>query len=377
MTPTRADSASSRPRLPAWVSVHLGHVLVLVILQYGFLAVHHLAHEFYLWVAGWGLPRVTMDAVAVVFRIYEPWLRYLPKVTQALALLGWIPLLWSRPSGIRLRHYSWFLVVALAFRRLGGRRTRPRRGTYWGLRFVRERWLLLAIKAHFLPIAIGSLIHAGGVLAQVFGVLGNYFGAHASLPPAGQLRSMAITYFLPYLFYLVDGAVAAVAYSIESRKLGVGIRAVETRLLGWLPCLICYPPTLLITQSIIHRDTADPWITSPGVLFGLQVVSLIFFGLYALCTINLGMRYSNLSYRGTTSWGAYRIIRHPLYSTKLVTFFCDWLPYFASPLNVVFFLVWVGIYWCRAKTEEQFLSRFEEYGRYCARVKWRFIPRVY
>jgi len=74
--------------------------------------------------------------------------------------------------------------------------------------------------------------------------------------------------------------------------------------------------------------------------------------------------------------GAYRYVRHPIYSGGLLVFtglslaFSPW----ALALTAALGIVW-GL---KARVEERFLAaRFPGYGHYCTRTRFRLVPYVY
>ena len=89
----------------------------------------------------------------------------------------------------------------------------------------------------------------------------------------------------------------------------------------------------------------------------------------------MGAKCSNLTNRGIVSRGAYRIVRHPAYSSKLIAWWIMCLPI----LNVKVFIsmmAWTILYVLRAYTEEKHLIKDIEYRAYMKKIKWQFIPYV-
>lgn len=313
-----------------------------------------------------------VGGIETVLKMYEDWFLWAPWALCVYALFGWISVWRAKPNGSGLRAWPYFLTFAFLLRRMSDWRRRLARGSYWKHSVTRHRWLLLVVKIHFLPLAVGSCINSFENICEMWRNV-------AALEETPALFRLCLAAG-PLLVYLVDGLVATVAYSVESRRRGSGIRAVETNWLGWISCLVCYPPMLLITSSLLERRTrADDLLFSmtSAPLLVCAVLGLSFFVLYGFSALNLGLRYSNLTYRGTTTWGLFRAVRHPQYSSKLAGWLFEWLPFFAFWPNILCFFGWVAIYVTRAYTEERFLSRFEEYREYRQKVKWRFIPGIW
>ena len=316
---------------------------------------------------------MTASGIDQAIATCEGWFVWAPGAGLAFLALGWIPVWRENPRGFSVRSHPYFLTFGLLFRRGSRRRRQPASGSYWKHHVVRHRWLLLFIKIHFLPIAVGSFINTAEYLSGFAGTM------------KGMSTIPAMAHVIPpvvyHLILLIDGFVATLAYSMESKRGGARISAVETNWKGWLVCLVCYPPLLVATSQLLPRRMDDStWVLESMESTGAYVcafVALTFFAIYAVGAINMGLRYSNLSYRGTTRHGLFRVVRHPMYSAKICSFFFEWLPFFAYLPNFLCFLGWVGIYMIRARTEEQFLSRFEDYRSYRQKVKWRFIPGVW
>jgi protein-S-isoprenylcysteine O-methyltransferase Ste14 len=369
-SPSTGRADNSRRVRAAWLWVHLMQVAVWAIIYLGSLAGASLLQR--LAVSLRATESRFLGEIETVLKMYEDWFFWAPAALVLYALLGWISVWRAKPGGPGLRAWPNFLTFAFLLRRGPGRCRRPASGSYWKHSMTRHRWLLLLVKIHFLPLAVGSCINSFENIRNIW----RNVAALETFPPLFGLCLAAG----PLLVYLVDGVVATAAYSVEAKRHGSRIRAVETNWLGWLSCLVCYPPMLLITTSLLERQTrVDDLLFSmtSWPAYVCAVLGLSFFVLYGFSAINLGLRYSNLTYRGTTTWGLFRAVRHPQYSSKLLGWLFEWLPFFAFWPNMLCFLGWVAIYVTRAMTEERFLSRFEEYRAYREKVKWRFFPGVW
>lgn len=362
--------SAARRNAPAWLSVHLANMAWWTLIYLG---------SFALAASLSGLADLLREGAAdaaeridSVCRLFQGWLTWGPPALAGYAAIGWLFVRNAAPSGPALRSYPVFLAWAFAFRRLAKRRLRPAKGTYWRRRFIRHRWLLLIIKIYFLPIAAGSL---AGTLTNL----------SRMIQRAGEEPPLLLV--LGFIIVLVkisidasDAVVSSIAYAVESRRPGGSVKAVDTNWLGWLSCLICYPLGWLLTSSLLtKRIDAEtqlfPLESTPGHI--CAVLGVLCYAIYGITAVNLGLRYANLSYRGTTSRGLFRWIRHPQYTSKIGGWFFEWLPYFAVFSNVLTYLAWAAIYVTRIVTEERFLSRFPEYRKYREKVRWRCIPGVW
>lgn len=176
--------------------------------------------------------------------------------------------------------------------------------------------------------------------------------------------------------FLIDTVVFAIGYAFEFRFLHNRIRSVEPFLSGWVIALLCYPPFSSVADNFIPLSKVTAWITNGYLLDAMKILILLAFGVYVWATLSLGFKASNLTNRGIVATGPYRFIRHPAYIAKNFAWWLEFLPY----LNLKLFLALIGwgvIYFFRAITEERHLSLDKDYRAYKAKVKWRFIPRVY
>jgi protein-S-isoprenylcysteine O-methyltransferase Ste14 len=71
--------------------------------------------------------------------------------------------------------------------------------------------------------------------------------------------------------------------------------------------------------------------------------------------------------------GAYRFVRHPIYTGLLISYFSFALHMY-SPRNVVLAVLGIGMFVVKSFIEEGFLRSDPEYAEYLARVRWRWFP---
>jgi protein-S-isoprenylcysteine O-methyltransferase Ste14 len=107
------------------------------------------------------------------------------------------------------------------------------------------------------------------------------------------------------------------------------------------------------------------------VLLGTWLVLLT--AIYAWATVAFGFRFSNLTHRGVLTHGPYAWSKHPAYLSKNLFWWCAVMPFLAttgSPVDMArntFTLALVsGVYYWRARTEEQHLMADPAYQAYAA-----------
>ena len=179
------------------------------------------------------------------------------------------------------------------------------------------------------------------------------------------------------IIFFIDTLYFSFGYSVEAGFLNNKVRSVEPTIFGWAVALICYPPFNGLVSDYVT------WYANNMVNFSTNFITLIFrilivglLSLYLWGTLSLGTRCSNLTNRGIVSWGAYGVVRHPAYIGKVSSWWLMAIPIF----NVYVFvsmILWTGIYFARAITEERHLMQDPDYVEYVKKVKYRFIPGIY
>ena len=233
---------------------------------------------------------------------------------------------------------------------------------------VKKHWRAWAIKGFFGAFMLSIL--PGGfafvVEANLAMVMGN---------------PIALVGLLVGCLFMIDVQIGTVGYVFTLRPLDAHIRSGNPLLGGWLAALVCYPPFvvgIIGTDALIlgyeHSVAGwEHWMSgAPALLWvwGGWLVFLIV--VYAWATVAFGIRFSNLTYRGVLTNGPYRYTRHPAYLSKNLFWWCSVLPFLVtngSPVdairNCVFLLAVNGIYYWRARTEEQHLlaedPKYREY----------------
>jgi len=117
----------------------------------------------------------------------------------------------------------------------------------------------------------------------------------------------------------------------------------------------------------------------------LRILAMISAACLLSASLALFTRASNLTNRGIVTWGPYRIVRHPGYTSKNIYWLISFIPWLASGTvqlsGYIMFLFgyigWATLYFLRGITEERLLMKDPDYVAYCKKVKYHFIPYVY
>lgn len=177
--------------------------------------------------------------------------------------------------------------------------------------------------------------------------------------------------------FTFDTLFFAFGYLVEHKALNNMVKSVEPTILGWMVALASYPPFNTISTGYFNWYSNDHFSIPDSIFFEIVIKSLILIllGLYLWATLSLGTRCSNLTNRGIVTRGAYKYIRHPAYTGKVLAWALMTIPVF-SVWSVFSISVWALIYYLRAVTEERHLSTDPEYLEYVKKTKYRFIPGV-
>jgi len=192
---------------------------------------------------------------------------------------------------------------------------------------------------------------------------------------------VAVTRWLTELLFLIDVQIAMVGYFVTLKPLDAHIRSANPHLAGWVAALICYPPFILMNSGApldYHFGTADWawWMAgNPALLWAWGALLVLLTAIYAWATVAFGLRFSNLTWRGTLTNGPYRWSRHPAYLSKNLFWWASTLPFLVTTGNrndavratVILALVSAVYYW-RARTEEKHL--LAEDAKYRAYHAW-------
>ncbi|MCB1681196.1 MAG: hypothetical protein KDI65_04615 [Alphaproteobacteria bacterium] len=190
----------------------------------------------------------------------------------------------------------------------------------------------------------------------------------------GVLKLIMLAYFFLGAMDILFGLIG---YFMTFRVLDSHIRSTDPTLIGWLVCLICYYPFWeLFMISVFFQDFySNPewheWFKSTPVLMLIWgTLAIVFMCTESLTTLTFGIRFSNLTYRGVITAGLFRFTKHPQYVSKMFNRFFWYVPIlslngaFGSLQTMIMFAGICFIYYLRARTEENHLSRYPEYVEY-------------
>jgi protein-S-isoprenylcysteine O-methyltransferase Ste14 len=259
-------------------------------------------------------------------------------------------------------------------------------------RRVRVVFLDLLVKFFWMPLMVTFVFGECGDFhngltgaAKVFGPAGFADGL-AQLWTAfwGHSNEVFLTdsyHAIYHLMFVIDCTIGLLGYATSSRWLGNKSKSAEFTALGWWCALACYPPFNNVTGTLLPYDVSP---TGHGYWFfnliwvhhAMMLLTLCLFFIYVWATVVFGLRFSNLTHRGILNTGPYRWIRHPAYATKNLAWWAENLQMLGSPWQFVCLAGLNAVYITRALTEERHLMHFEDYRKYAAEVKWRFIPGV-
>ena len=235
----------------------------------------------------------------------------------------------------------------------------------WGVLSNHARsWI---VKAFFLPLMITFL---GNDLANMW------------LQPVLPLDQSFAGYYEQFygLLYMWDVLLSAIGYILTFRIFGAQIKSAEPTLLGWVVCLLCYPPFYNAFDGNYFAYDADQlswgnFFAGIPVLFYLWgTLIIVLVGIYVWATISFGIKFSNLTNRGIITHGPYRWVKHPAYLSKNLSWWMVSVPFLTTgdwqlaARSCIALAMLNCVYFARAKTEERHLARDPVYVEYQAYI---------
>lgn len=269
---------------------------------------------------------------------------------------------------------------------------RPHADEYWtlGKATAGRRWRATAIgKAD-----LGSCVIKVFFYPLMFVLIEQYLGLFSQHWRPASWSAPDIYGGLAIYYLLIDLIFGASGYALSLKILGNRVQSVNPYPIGWFVTIICYPPFWdMLGRVVIFRwhlfsfRWHEDWIVWtqgwPVMQFAWLAMIACSFVMYAWSTVELGTRFSNLSYRGTVDTGPYRLMKHPAYVSKVLSSWLITVPF--VPLHGWLFALQqclalsfsCSIYYLRAKYEEKHLLQYPEYKAYAARTILRRARTAY
>ncbi len=183
--------------------------------------------------------------------------------------------------------------------------------------------------------------------------------------------------------FTVDVVFATVGYVLTLKPLDAHIRTANPHAAGWTAALICYPPFIMMNPDgplDYHIGSGEwtYWLADYPLVTVLVAIWLVFLtAIYAWATVAFGFRFSNLTHRGILTHGPYALTKHPAYVSKNLYWWFAVMPFLATTgsavdmiRNTVVLAMVSGVYYWRARTEEQHLAEdpaYRDYAEWMAR----------
>ena len=232
---------------------------------------------------------------------YQYFFSYFIDYYFAACLLLVLPYLYyfDKDSSIDDDKYSSFLKSALSLPRLF-----TREKIYWTTE-SKLGFLTFCVKFYFVPLfvswAISNAIHL------------------VNSTKSFQWELAIVNSFLIALFLYIDLIIFCFGYLFEFPFLKNTIKSVEPTVLGWLVCIMCYPPFNMFSFKMFDLQMVNIAYTyPPWVYAALNSLISILWGIFVWGSVALGTKASNLTNRGIVASGPYQYVRHPAYSSKLL-----------------------------------------------------------
>jgi protein-S-isoprenylcysteine O-methyltransferase Ste14 len=158
------------------------------------------------------------------------------------------------------------------------------------------------------------------------------------------------------------------------------MRSVEPTFLGWFVALSCYYPFWNKIEGgyfAYNRDNYywDHWLANEPtwlVIWGSAILLLLL--IYMWASVAFGLRFSNLTNRGILTNGPYRFSKHPAYISKNLAWWLIAVPFISQTgaadaiQHSLLLLALNAMYFLRARTEEDHLSKDPTYLAYATRM---------
>lgn len=231
---------------------------------------------------------------------------------------------------------------------------------------TKTTFLFFLVKLFYVPIMLNFFLSNG---RGVYQIIASRVATHNF---AFNFRTGYVDLFT--IMFAVDTLYFAIGYLVEHPALKNVVRSVEPTFIGWAVALASYPPFNSISAGYLSWYSSDYfYFPDYYVDMSLKIVAMACLALYLWATLSLGWKSSNLTNRGIVTNGAYKYLRHPAYTGKLMVWWITALQHFSVGM-ILSMTAWTILYGMRAITEERHLIADPDYKRYVAKTKFRFIP---
>lgn len=163
----------------------------------------------------------------------------------------------------------------------------------------------------------------------------------------------------PHILLLLASEVSAVVFLVFQRR-GTWSSSFYTTFIAFAGTAASL---LVIPQGTM---LAPDWVTAPFIWTGTAIALAAKLSLRR----SFGLVPAN---RGVKSGGAYRFVRHPMYTGYVLNHIGFMLLYFSAWNVVIYLTTWVLLY-LRAIEEEKFLLQDPLYQDYASKVRARIVP---
>ena len=239
---------------------------------------------------------------------------------------------------------------------------------------LKKHFLGWLIKGFFLPL---MFIYFGNSIAALLGrSLADVTGSFT-----------AFVAFMSRFATGIDLAFVSIGYVLTLRLTNSHIRSPNDLFWGWAVTLLMYVPFFAVVGNryLDYKDDTN-WIDMFGggdsSWFYVWGCAIIFTKImWAWSNLSFGIRFSNLTNRGIITNGPFRLMRHPSYFFKNISWWLLAVPFYSvesyeTALQHSILMVGINlIYFARAKAEEKHLSEDPVYVEYALWIEEHGILR--
>ncbi len=240
--------------------------------------------------------------------------------------------------------------------------------------YNRKVVLNLLMRGYFLPTMV----------VQIYNTLSS--AITASSDHFHNYNMLSILMCITSLLWLMDATIASMSYSIESRWLENRSRSLDLTAGGWLICFSCYAPLNEVTSVLFpfaplvsDHSAASLVIANDTMLYAITICESVLLAFLIYADASLGPSIANISLKKLQTRGLFGIVRHPVYTIKIIMWWVASLGYrkFWTYKYILGQVGWTLIYVLRAISEERHLKKFAEYRDYMKKVRYRFLPWLF